>query len=411
MGAALLGALGCDDSGASPPAAGAPATAVLASKPADAWIRRETTDAKTALRNLDSLIAARDQQEAAGSAQLDVRGSLVSLLVLRARITGSYEDFDRAAEVSAGMVRDVPEAAAARLARAEFLSAVHRFEEALGELERAEALGAEVATARGFIHVAQGRELEALRAEAAAAAQRRPEVTTWSLLAAVEGALGDFEAADRHYQAAIDAHLDVSPFILCQILFQRGVMWAERAGQPERALPLYREVVRRLPHFVSAQVHLAELEAAGGDAQAAVARLRGVAPKTTDPEPASRLAALLKAQGRSGAERFAAQARAGYERLLEKHRAAFLDHASEFFAGPGGDAERALRLAQENLALRDGARPRQLLIAAAAAAGEGPQLCQALVGARPWAKRSPLLSSALTAHAVACPALDGAAAR
>jgi len=52
---------------------------------------------------------------------------------------------------------------------------------------------------------------------------------------------------------------DVSPFPIAYVAFQRGVMWAELANAPERALPLYREAVERLPGYVVANVHLAEL--------------------------------------------------------------------------------------------------------------------------------------------------------
>ena len=45
-------------------------------------------------------------------------------------------------------------------------------------------------------------------------------------------------------------------------------------------------------------------------------------------------------------------ARLGFEELLRKHPLAFADHASEFYAGSGGDRQWALELARLNAANR-----------------------------------------------------------
>src|SRR5690606_35208397 len=157
--------------------------------------------------------------------------------------------------------------------------------------------------------------------------------------ASAEAALGEFEAADEQFAAALATLRDVSPFPVAQLCFQRGVMWGEQAANPERALPHYVEAVRRLPGYVVANVHLAELEVELGQRAAALERLRAIVDRPADPEPAGFLGELLSSgappdpAGRALIER----ARAAYDGLLGRHPEAFLDHAAEFFAGPGGD--------------------------------------------------------------------------
>lgn len=368
------------------------------------WIRRQTTNPRIALRNLDSQIAARLRRHASGGQPLPERVQLVHLLLQRLRFTGSFEDFDRSDAISKSVLAEFPRQGAALRLRATHLSAVHRFDEALPLLRTAAELGEKtVDVDRGWIQLAQGKDLETLLVSAQRWVTQAPSVPRLSLLAAVTAALGKFETADAHYQRALDVNLDVSPFLICQILFQRGVMWAENAAQPQRALPLYREAVKRLPYYVSAQVHLAELQADSGKLKEAIGRLRAIAPKTHDPEPAGLLSELLERAGKPGAAQLLQTAERAYEQLLRKYRAGFLDHASEFFAGPGRQAARGLKLAQQNLVLRDTARARRLLLEAASVAGDSGVLCATAASSHKWAKRNPSLRAALKQYASGCP--------
>jgi tetratricopeptide (TPR) repeat protein len=149
-------------------------------------------------------------------------------------------------------------------------------------------------------------------------------------------------------------------------------MWAELANQPERALGYYREAVRLLPQYVVANVHLAELELRRGERAPAEQRLRQVARQSEDPEPWSRLGELLLQRDPGSAEGRELVARAGrrYEQLLSRQRAAFLDHAAEFYLGPGANPARAIELAHDNLLLRQTGRAYLLVLQAALAAGD-----------------------------------------
>jgi hypothetical protein len=152
-------------------------------------------------------------------------------------------------------------------------------------------------------------------------------------------------------------------------------MWAEMAGKPERAVPLYREAIARLPGYVVASVHLSEIEADTGNRDSAIQRLGELADKVEDPEPAAVLAKLLADSKPDQAAHFADVARRGYQGLLEKHRNAFLDHAAEFFAAAGKEPKRALAIAEENLKLRPTDRAYLLAIRTAQAAGDTRRAC------------------------------------
>lgn len=344
------------------------------------------------------------KRAARGPLLLPERAQWVDLLLTRVQFTGSFGDFDRALEVAEGAVRDHGNQANALRLRARAASAVHRFDDAERDLASAARLGADVDAPLASIRIAQGRELEAARAFARARVERGATLEHLGLLANAEAALGEFEAADEHYAAALATLRDASPFPVAQLCFQRGVMWAEQAGNPERALPHYVEAVRRLPEYVVANVHLAELEAQLGRRDAAVERLRGIVDHSADPEPKGLLGELLLAKDGSdpAARSLIEQARAAYQALLERHRSAFLDHGAEFFAGPGADAPLAARLAQENLVLRQTPRAHALAIEAALGAHDSALACRLIDGARAAATHSPSLAGLLERDSARC---------
>lgn len=321
-----------------------------------------------------------------------LRAMLVEHLLARAAFLGTFDDFD---EVDA-LTAEQPGADGA-LMRASFLSAVHRFDEARAKLDEAERLGAPAAAlerARIVIDLSVGQDPGALlpRAQAlAAASERYGELT---VLASVLGALGRYEEADATYLRALAAYRDSSPFTLAWVSFTRGVMWGEAAGRPDVARVLYADAAARLPDYVVANVHLSELE----EPEAAAARLERVL-DSHDPEPASRLAQRLEGPRRDA---LFAQARARYEALLSRHRAAFLDHASEFYVMVG-EPEHALELALENLELRRNGRAFVVAIQAALAAGADATLCELLREATSARANHRVLDELVTAHADRCP--------
>ena len=332
---------------------------------------RRTTDPETAVRNFVARIDGLRERVDRFPTDFGVRALLVNTLLARTVFLGSYDDF---AEIDV-LTRDAldSESADALLLRATYLRAVHRFDEAQELLDQAERVGADAValeSARLVTELARGDDPNMLlpRAEQLAASMSFNALT---ILASVLAEAGRYIDADDAYLLALSVYRDVSPFTLAHISFVRGVMWGEMANRPDLAEILYRDAVSRLPQFVVANTHLAELE----DPAVASERLRPFAEQTEtgDPEPAGRLAQRIDPLE---AESYWMRAEARYDHLLTLHRDAFLDHASEFFVA-SGDAELGLQLALENLDNR--VTPRAYVVAINAALEHDPARACALV--------------------------------
>ncbi|WP_223646250.1 tetratricopeptide repeat protein [Corallococcus sp. EGB] len=322
--------------------------------------RYVTTTGALAIENLDHRIALQRADAGVGE-----------LLLLRARFLSDYDALDRASTLAEERSRTAGDL----LERARARSAVHRFAEALTDLDAAGKDDEASSDLRASILVATGHASEAISRLEARVAQR-PGYASRSALAGAYAAVGRFTDADRLYSEAL-ADLDTtSPFPYAWIYFARGVMWAEQAGDPARAEPLYARALAHLPEFAMANVHLAELEAARGDVASAMTRLERVVASTHEPEALALLGTLHLRTGapvRGRSEITAARER--FEALLVRQPLAFADHAARFYLGPGADPERAWVLAQQSLEGRQTASAFTLAIEAARATGRECEAC------------------------------------
>jgi tetratricopeptide (TPR) repeat protein len=297
---------------------------------------------------------------------------LVDLLLMRGEFLSRISDYERAAEIAEAAVGAPSASANDYLARAACRATFHRFRDAERDLDRAADLGADPETilaARATVFDAQGdgdRALEIRRRSATA----RPTILSLGLLAVTLGDRGDLTAAEPLFDRALATYRDVSPIPVAWCHFQRGRLRIE-AGQLEPARESLERARRELPQYTTAIVHLAEVEAALGQREAALARLTPVAETSEDPDGAAQLARLLREAGRTEqAEAWRRKVEARYDALLARHEEAFADHAAEFWLGAGANSSKALALAQENLANRKTRAAYRLLARAAAAAGD-----------------------------------------
>ncbi|WP_394846293.1 hypothetical protein LZC95_02365 [Pendulispora brunnea] len=308
-----------------------------------------TTSSVIAIENLDRQIAQRGDEP-----------GVEELLLARARFFADYEALDRASSMAEGRFRTAGDL----LRRARARSAVHRFGDALADVEAAERAGSnaeEVAALRASILVAMGRAAEVLP-QLEERVARHPGFATRSALAGAYAALNRFEEADRAYVAALGDLDTTLPFPHAWIHFARALMWTERAGEAVRGEASYRQALAHLPEFATANIHLAELEMARGDATSALARLERVVAASGEPEALGLLGAWHVRTGEAErGRREIARARQRFEALLARHPLAFADHAAEFYLGPGADAGRGLKLAQLNLSNRETDRARALV--------------------------------------------------
>lgn len=328
------------------------------------WDGRSVTDGVLAMVNLQAQIDGQQRQlMATGAAPISDQAELIELVALRGQVLGRIVDYEWAEERAEQLTRDAPAEAAAFIACARARGRFHRFAEALADLDRAQRLGADPALVdaeRASAFQAIGHYGPAL-ATYEGAAKRRADFAAHGALATLHAERGEIAAAERLFNECRHCYRGVSPIPLAMLDFQRGLMWLAQGGL-HRALVWFGASVRRLPAYVPAQGHLAEVEAALGEPEAAIARLLPLATSSDDPDYAASLARILgNAGGKEEAGEWRDKAAARYDDLMARHPQAFADHAAEFWLEAGADPRQALRCAKINFEVRQTPRARQLL--------------------------------------------------
>ena len=332
-----------------------------------------TTDGTIALFHAQAQIESLERQEPLG--RLTSRGlsELVDHLILRAHLLGRIVDYERASALAEPFVREASADALAFLVRARTRACLHRFTEALADLDAADYLGhtgAELAAERAAVFQAVGRYDEAL-ALRRAAVERHADFESLGGLAVLQGERGEIAEAVRLFDESRARFRGVSPFGLAQLEFQYGHLW-HRERDLNRAREWYMAALQRLPVYVPAEGHLAEIDAAQGERQTAIASFRRLASASDDPEYPAQLSHLLSQVGQTDeAAAWRAKAEARYDELLARHPAAFADHAAAFWLAAGGNPQRAIPLARLNAENRPTPRAQRLLTRALAMSERG----------------------------------------
>jgi len=334
-----------------------------------------TTSGVLALRNLQAQIEGQERQAAAERLAVSGQAHLIELVALRAHVVGCIADAERAEELAEQLARDAPDDGAAFLARARAGARFHRFTDALTDLDRMQQLGADPAIVdaeRAAIFQGIGRYDEALTFYRKAA-ERRADFESLGGLASLHAERGDVATAERFFDEGRDHYRGVSPFPLALLDFQRGLMWLA-AGDLHCARTWFGAAHRCLPVYAPAQGHLAEVEAALGETETALLRLRPLTISSDDPDYAASLSRILNEVGRlEEACAWRAQAAARYDELVVRHPEAFADHAAEFWLEVGDDPHRALQLARRNLKVRRTPRAFELIARATLATEDAQQ--------------------------------------
>ena len=322
-----------------------------------------TTAGVIAVGNLEARIDGQVSRERRGLLTVGERVELVELIALRGHVLGRIADGERAAALSDELVGQEPSDARSFVARARTRGAFHQFASALKDLDIAASLGsdrADLDAERAAIYQALGRYDEALEIRRLAV-DSHADFSALAALAGIHGERGEMVEAEHWFNAATRCYRGTSPFPLAMLEFQRGQLWMEH-DDLRRARAWFDPAVRRLPAYVPAQGHIAELDAHLGETAAAIARLRPLALASDDPEYAAQLARLIGSAGQADeAQAWRRKAEARYDELLARHHDAFTDHAAEYWLTTGGDPVRALWLARQNLSLRQTPRARALV--------------------------------------------------
>ncbi|MGQ0776951.1 MAG: tetratricopeptide repeat protein [Pseudonocardiales bacterium] len=321
------------------------------------------------MRNLGARIEGLQLRTEQGPPTLADRAALVEALSLRGHILGCIADLEHATRRAEQFVRDVSGAGPAFFARARIRSMWHRFSDAWTDLDAAQSRGmdpAEVDDERAAIHQAVGRYDEAL-AMRRDAAQRRADFRSFAALAGIHAERREIDLAERMFRESRRRYRGVSPFPLAMLDFEHGHLWLSE-GELSQARTRFKAALQRLPDYATAQGHLAEIDAALGDAETSIARLRPLVASSDDPQYAAQLARLLRDLGRADeSSRWRECAARRYDELVLRHAEAFADHAAEFWLGTGADPDRATQLARINLKIRATPQARELLTRAVCA--------------------------------------------
>jgi tetratricopeptide (TPR) repeat protein len=320
-----------------------------------------TTSGYIAMVNLQAQIDGFEKRAAERLSVAEETG-LIELVALRGHILGRITDYELAEERAEELCRKNPNDGTAHLARARSRARFHRFDEALGDLDTAERLGANpepVDRERATIFQAIGQFDEAFTRFRCAETSEN-EFACSGTLAVFYAEQGNPEQAEEFFEKSQRAYRGVSPIPLALLEFQRGHMWMAQ-GNRDRARSWFQKAVDRLPEFAPAQGHLAEVEALCSETDSAITRLIPLTTSSDDPDYTAALARILQAVGRvEEGTRWRTKAAARYEELILGRRDAFVDHAAAFLLVQGGNPYRALELAQRNLEIRQTPRAKGL---------------------------------------------------
>jgi tetratricopeptide (TPR) repeat protein len=301
---------------------------------------------------------------------------LVELYLTRGQTLANVEDYEKAQAAAEAVVKSYPKSGVAHLALALSLGAFHQFDAESKELDEAAKLGApaqNVAGARVALLEAIGKYDEAQTLMTPI--DDRSKATAMVTAAVLAAHMQKTDESERLFEKARTTFVDVSPFPIAWMDFQRGML-LEAAGKEKEARSYYLEALEAIPVYTHAAVHASITD----PPDRAIARLEAQKAVTTDPDVLAALAdAHKRAKHDDEAKKATEAARARYDELLAKHPDAYRDHAARFYLGAGNDTKKALDYAEKNAKLRPTEEAIDLWMAAATAANDKPQICASAV--------------------------------
>ena len=134
------------------------------------------------------------------------------------------------------------------------------------------------------------------------------------------------------------------------LALRHGHMW-RADGQLTRARGCFVAALTRVPAYAPAVMHLAQIDAANDDLDAAINKVLPFAGTCDDPEYAGYLGRwLIEARRPHDARRWLQSAATRYDELATRFPEAFAEHAADFWLWNDTDPHKALKLAAVTLA-------------------------------------------------------------
>ncbi|MEO8385632.1 MAG: hypothetical protein ABI583_10340 [Betaproteobacteria bacterium] len=311
---------------------------------------------------------------------------VVSLYQERARLTGNYDDYTRAEDLLASLLKGEKQPSTQCLARARLHYTLHRLKQAAAALDGCATTveSTEIAALRADISMYSGRYRDAESAYRALVNDVGIS-SHYVRLGLLKKWLGDpgeaaalFEAAEKRYHGS-------SPMMRAWLKLQRGSLALDR-GRLEEALALYNLASDELSGWWLIDEQIAEVKRLSGDTMAAKALYEEIINHGAQPEHMDELARLLR-EGTSpeAANGWIERAESIYRERLKRFPEASVGHAVDHFLQFGTPTE-ALALAQKNATLRPYGVAQIALAAALFRAGQAGAAadCIARVEASGW---------------------------
>jgi len=363
-----------------------------------------TTAGELYLANVNARIevmAGRASRKNADSASIS---AYAGLLYHRFQILGRIEDARHALALVDAMQN--PSAADLRV-RASLRSGLHRFEEALNDLSRAEALDAQQddTDARRAIALATG-DYPRIRQLIDAAEQPAPKFGELVLRGNIAAFKGDLAAASAQFLRAQQTINDTEPYPLAWLYAQQGLTF-QRFDRCGDALPFLQAALERLPGYALALDHQGECLLRLQRLDDARKVYQQLIVQTGNPEYLGGLSLVEKQAGNVElSQQLQAKAVHAYDELLADAPKAWSEHAADYYLAAGRNAQ-ALQLARINLANRRDVLSLILLARSANVTGDTSSACAALAevshsGLRPpeleyWKQELPRCDAAAAA--------------
>jgi tetratricopeptide (TPR) repeat protein len=278
--------------------------------------------------------------------------------LIKAQMTGSFDDLKASNAVIAKGMQFAPEVGGPVLAASTINLSLHRYPGALrylgsydrfvvtqGPVEEAEVLGQ-----KGEIAFYSG-DYRSARDLYAKAQALDPSVNTIFRQATWQKYLGEFDQAIALYQQGALKGRVRTPEMLATYHLQIGALELQR-GNWDLARDYFERADKLFPGHWLAQAHVAQMQAVSGERAQAKAAYRGIIGRTNNPDVMMALANVLEFEGDTrGANALRGQAARQFEQRVRVFPEAYADHAADL-AITIGDDDRALELAKVNYRAR-----------------------------------------------------------
>lgn len=301
----------------------------------------------------------------------------------RARLTGDFEDYAKAEAALKQAYSRAPKKAGPHLTRAGLNFTLHRLARVEADLEAAGSAVIVDAQTRNTIGATRadvafhsGRYAEAKAGYEAALKQDRSRTNLFRM-AVYRWKTGDLDGAEALISEAQKPFLKRGGQMAAWWHLQRGLIELDR-GRWDGALAHYSLADSALPGWWLIEEHMAEILALQGKRQPALRAYRALVERTGNPEFMDAIVELLAEENPAGANRMRTRARAAWEARLARFPEAAFGHGLDHFLADPAQKERALTLAQANVAARPGGEAHTKLAEALLGAGKTAEALAAI---------------------------------